>query len=212
MMKQVWKRDANLLLDQEWTVPDMTLPSCSQNETSSNGIEKKEDNCPRYADGYELSPYEIYLLSKIERNHSYLKKLGLGGHRMLKKETVCKKRKKKDQQQEMEIKRTNTLEVQGQDNVSFEWSGMKRKFFACFVLLEMWFGDCFSSIIILVNKWTAFHFIVSNYLEGNIFIFDVSTKNDILVKKVCSWYPSFLKMNKFFHVYYKICSHQYITK
>ena len=36
-----------------------------------------------------------YIMIKIERNHSYLMKLGNDGHSMLQKETVCKKRTNK---------------------------------------------------------------------------------------------------------------------
>ena len=56
---------------------------------------KKEIDCPRDADGHKLSSHELYYLSKIDSNHSYLKKLGLNGGSMLKKATVCKKRKNK---------------------------------------------------------------------------------------------------------------------
>ena len=81
------KKDADLLLYQELTVPDIILSTCSQNDTSSIGKSKylvlniidskKEADCPGDADGHELSPYELYHLSKIDCYDSYQKKLGL---------------------------------------------------------------------------------------------------------------------------------------
>ena len=58
-------------------------------------IKKNEVDCLRYTDGLKLSLNELYHLSKIECNYSYLKKLGLDGSSMIKKETACKKRRVK---------------------------------------------------------------------------------------------------------------------
>ena len=73
------KKDADSLLDQELTAPNVMLSACSQNDMTSNGKrkklvsniidEKKEVDCPRDAGGQTLSPYELYCLSKIEHNH-----------------------------------------------------------------------------------------------------------------------------------------------
>ena len=114
----------------------MMFSICSKNDTSSNGkrkhlapnviAKKNEDDCPRYADGHKLSPYELYRLSIIEHNHSYLKKLGLDGSIILKKGSLCTKEKQNHEQQ-TGIKRMTALEMQGQDNFSFKESIMKRK-------------------------------------------------------------------------------------
>ena len=94
----------DLSLVQELMAPDMMFSKCSKNDTSSIGkrdhstqniIEKKNEDCQRDTDGHKLSPYELYCLSKIERNNSYLKKLGLCVNSILKEESVCKKRKNK---------------------------------------------------------------------------------------------------------------------
>ena len=55
----------------------------------------KGEDCPRDADGHKHSPYEIFHLLKIEFNHSYIKKLGLGGNSILQRESVCKRRRNK---------------------------------------------------------------------------------------------------------------------
>ena len=79
-------------------VPDMMF-SKSKNDTSYSGtrkyfaqnvIQKKNEDCLRDADGHKLSPWELYHLSKVECNGSYLKKLGLGGSSIFKRESVCK--------------------------------------------------------------------------------------------------------------------------
>ena len=82
----------------------MMVSKCSKNDTSSSGtrqhlaqnvIEKTNDDSPRDADGHKLFPYELYCLSKIDRNKSYLKKFGLCDNSILKIESVCKKRRNK---------------------------------------------------------------------------------------------------------------------
>ena len=52
-------------------------------------------------------------------------------------EKSVQKEEKQTHEQEMRIKRTNTLEMQGHDNFSFEESGMKRKSFCMFCYLEI---------------------------------------------------------------------------
>ena len=83
---------------------DMMVSKCSTNHTSSFGkrkhlaqnvLEKKNKHCLRDADGHQLSPYELFPLLKIERNNSYLMKLGLDGNSVLKRESVCKERSNK---------------------------------------------------------------------------------------------------------------------
>ena len=69
---------------------------CILKYSVSNNIDsKKEADCSRHTDGHKISSYELYCLSKIDCNHSHLKKLGLDGGSMLKEATVYKKRKNK---------------------------------------------------------------------------------------------------------------------
>ena len=91
----------DFLLVQELMAPDVMYSKCSKNETTSCGkgkhsaqnvIKKNNDYCLRDADGHKFSLYELYFLFNIEQNNSYLKKLGLGGSSILKRESVCKKR------------------------------------------------------------------------------------------------------------------------
>ena len=56
---------------------------------------KKEADCSKDAGHNKFPPCELYHFLKINHNHSYLKKLELDDGSMLKKETVCQKRKNK---------------------------------------------------------------------------------------------------------------------
>ena len=95
------KKDTELLLDKGFTTSDLIMSTCSQNQSSCcdetncpmDIIDRKKDvDCSRDADGYKLSPHKRYLLSNIEHNPSYLKKLGLDSGSMLKNARVVNKR------------------------------------------------------------------------------------------------------------------------
>ena len=115
-----------MVLDQVLTVSDILLSICSQNDTSSNGKSKysvskiidskKEAVCPRDADGHKLSPYELYHLSKIEWNHSYLKKLGFDCGSVLNEATARKKRKNKVDSKRQESK--GLMHSKGKANIT----------------------------------------------------------------------------------------------
>ena len=84
-MKQV-KKDADLLLGQRLTTPDLIMSTCSQNENSlcdeinywTDIIEaKKEVNYSRDDDGHKFSPYEDITCQKLKVINHILRCFGL---------------------------------------------------------------------------------------------------------------------------------------